>query len=194
MQDDPSAFNLVERLEGPGIGPGDIKKLRDAGYHTIELVAYATKKDLGNIKGISDQKVEKIIDAAMKMTGGLGFTTATEVQQQRQDICYLSTGSRELDGLLRGGIETGSITEIFGEFRTGKTQLCHTLCVTCQLPLEQGGAEGKAMCAPLPPPAASPPLAPGAPPRLPSPPQPTHLRSAPPAGTLTRRAPSGRSG
>ena len=145
MQDDPSAFNLVERLEGPGIGPGDIKKLRDAGYHTIELVAYATKKDLGNIKGISDQKVEKIIDAAMKMTGGLGFTTATEVQQQRQDICYLSTGSRELDGLLRGGIETGSITEIFGEFRTGKTQLCHTLCVTCQLPLEQGGAEGKAM-------------------------------------------------
>jgi RecA/RadA recombinase len=46
---------------------------------------------------------------------------------------------------LTGGIETGSLTEIFGEFRTGKTQLCHTLCVTCQLPLDQGGGEGKAM-------------------------------------------------
>lgn len=32
-----------------------------------------------------------------------------------------------------GGVETGSITEIFGEFRTGKTQICHTLAVTCQV-------------------------------------------------------------
>ena len=42
-------------------------------------------------------------------------------------------------------METGSLTELFGEFRTGKTQLCHTLCVTCQLPMDQGGGEGKAM-------------------------------------------------
>lgn len=54
-------------------------------------------------------------------------------------------GSKELDQLLGGGMETGSITEIFGEFRTGKTQLCHTLCVTCQLKVEQGGGEGKAL-------------------------------------------------
>lgn len=57
----------------------------------------------------------------------------------------LSTGSKDLDTLLGGGMETGSITELFGEFRTGKTQLCHTLCVTCQLPVENGGAEGKAL-------------------------------------------------
>ena len=47
--------------------------------------------------------------------------------------------------LLSGGFETGSITELYGEFRTGKTQLCHTLCVTCQLPLSRGGGEGKAL-------------------------------------------------
>jgi hypothetical protein len=47
--------------------------------------------------------------------------------------------------LAAGGIETGSITELFGEFRTGKTQICHTLCVTAQLPLDQGGGEGKAL-------------------------------------------------
>ena len=58
---------------------------------------------------------------------------------------FVSTGSKELDKLLQGGIETGSITELFGEFRTGKTQLCHTLCVTCQMPLEACGAEGKAL-------------------------------------------------
>lgn len=51
----------------------------------------------------------------------------------RSEIIQLTTGSKELDRLLGGGIETGSITEIFGEFRTGKTQLCHTLAVTCQV-------------------------------------------------------------
>merc|ERR1712159_552734 len=73
------------------------------------------------------------------------FTTAAAELEQRQNMVQLSTGSKELDKLLEGGIETGSITEMYGEFRTGKTQLCHTLCVTCQLPIEQGGGEGKAL-------------------------------------------------
>jgi RecA/RadA recombinase len=51
----------------------------------------------------------------------------------------------EHTSLCVGGIETGSITELYGEFRSGKTQLCHTLCVTCQLPSEMGGAEGKVL-------------------------------------------------
>lgn len=63
----------------------------------------------------------------------MGFTTATELHQKRAEIIQLTTGSHELDKLLGGGIETGSITEIFGEFRTGKTQLCHMLAVTCQV-------------------------------------------------------------
>lgn len=63
----------------------------------------------------------------------MGFTTATEFHQKRAELILLTTGSKDLDKLLGGGIETGSITEIFGEFRTGKTQLCHTLAVTCQV-------------------------------------------------------------
>jgi len=139
-----SSWQMLDQLEGGGISAADLKKLRDRGFHTVEAVAYATKKELGEIKGISDQKVEKLHQAAHKMVP-MGFSTATEVHQTRQDICTLTTGCADLDSLLKGGIETGSITEIYGEFRTGKTQLCHTLCVTCQLPLEQGGAEGKAM-------------------------------------------------
>lgn len=68
----------------------------------------------------------------MKMVP-MGFTTATAAYQKRAELVFLTTGSKELDKLLGGGIETGSITEIFGEFRTGKTQLCHTLAVTCQV-------------------------------------------------------------
>lgn len=65
--------------------------------------------------------------------------------QSRKDLITLTTGSNALDELLKGGFETGSITELFGEFRTGKTQLCHQLCVTCQLPVDRGGGEGKAL-------------------------------------------------
>jgi len=139
-----ASCQLISRLEGGSVSASDLKKLREAGYYTVESVAQATKKELTEVKGISEQKVAKLQEAAFKMTQ-MGFTTATEVHQSRQDICYLTTGSKELDGLLGGGMETGSITELFGEFRTGKTQLCHTLCVTSQLPLEQGGCEGKAM-------------------------------------------------
>ena len=46
---------------------------------------------------------------------------------------------------LAGGIETGAITELFGEFRTGKSQICHTIAVTCQLPVSMGGGEGKCL-------------------------------------------------
>jgi len=127
-----------------GINAADIKKLSEAGYFTVEAVAYATKKALIAIKGFSEQKADKLLAEASKLVP-MGFTTATEYHKQRQEIINLTTGSKELDKLLGGGIETGSITEIFGEFRTGKTQLCHTLCVTCQLDLGQGGGEGKAM-------------------------------------------------
>lgn len=40
---------------------------------------------------------------------------------------------------------TGSITELFGESRSGKSQICHTLCVTAQMSKEQGGACGKVL-------------------------------------------------
>ena len=54
-------------------------------------------------------------------------------------MVFIKTGSDAVDQLLKGGLETGSITELYGEFRTGKTQLCHQLCVTCQLPIKDGG-------------------------------------------------------
>jgi len=132
----------ISKLETSGISAVDTKKLEEAGYYTVESVAYATKKDLINVKGISENKADKILFEASKLIP-MGFTTATEFHQKRSEIIQLTTGSKELDKLLGSGIETGSITEIFGEFRTGKSQICHTLAVTCQLPIDMGGAEGK---------------------------------------------------
>lgn len=73
----------------------------------------------------------------------MGFQSASSVHQNRAEIIQIKTGSEGLDRLLGGGIETGAITEIFGEFRTGKSQLCYQLSVVCQLPADMGGGEGK---------------------------------------------------
>lgn len=143
-EEEESGPMLVSKLEGNGITAAELKKLAEAGFNTVESVAYATKKALIAVKGISEAKADKLLLEASKLVP-MGFTTATELHRQRQDIIQITTGSKELDKLLEGGIETGSITEMFGEFRTGKTQLALQLCVTCQLPLNQGGGEGKAL-------------------------------------------------
>merc|ERR1712018_1098081 len=134
----------VTALEAHGVNGGDIKKLREAGYNTIESIVYAPKKNLLAIKGISEAKADKIISEGQKLVP-TGFTTATAMHLKRSQLIQITTGSKELDKLLQGGVETGSITELFGEFRTGKSQLCHTLAVTCQLPIDNGGAEGKCL-------------------------------------------------
>nr|WCZ58695.1 DNA repair protein RAD51 homolog 1 [Seculamonas ecuadoriensis] len=142
--DENSGPMPISALEGSGITASDVKKLMEAGFYTVESIAFTPKKNLINVKGISEAKADKLIAEATKLFP-MGFTTAHEYHQQRADIVHVTTGSKELDKLLGGGFETGSITEMFGEFRTGKTQLCHTLAVTCQLPVAQGGGEGKAL-------------------------------------------------
>ena len=139
-----SAYCHVSELEQHGINRKDTEKLASAGFCTVQSIAYATLKSLCQVKGVSDAKAQKLREIAYKIVPST-FTTAAAELEQRQNMVQLSTGSKELDKLLEGGIETGSLTELYGEFRTGKTQLCHTLCVTAQLPLDQGGGEGKAM-------------------------------------------------
>lgn len=135
---------LIQKLEEQGIASADIKKLIDAGYSTVESVAFTAKKNLIIIKGLTEAKVDKVLEACLKLVP-MTFQSAASYYTTRQNIIHLTTGSTELDKLLGGGLETYAITEIFGEFRTGKTQICHTLCVTAQMPRSSGGGEGKAM-------------------------------------------------
>jgi DNA repair protein RAD51 len=131
-------------LEKLGIKAKTVETLQKAGYQTVESVVYSPRRALEQVKGLSEAEVTKCLEAAGKLVE-LGFTTAKEYAIQRQSMLKLTTGSADLDKILGGGMETGSMTELFGEFRTGKTQLCHTLAVTCQLPMDQGGGEGKAL-------------------------------------------------
>ena len=84
-----------------GISANDVKKLVDAGFYTIEGVAYTPKKALLAVKGISEAKADKILAEVVKLVP-MGFTTATEFHQKRSEIIQVTTGSKELDKLLQG--------------------------------------------------------------------------------------------
>eukprot|EP01022_Parablepharisma_sp_SALTPOND_P021616 TRINITY_DN4304_c0_g1_i1.p2 TRINITY_DN4304_c0_g1~~TRINITY_DN4304_c0_g1_i1.p2 ORF type:complete len:390 (+),score=49.60 TRINITY_DN4304_c0_g1_i1:139-1308(+) len=141
-EEEGPVYHEVDQLQSHGINAADISKLKLAGLCTVMSVLMCPKKDLINIKGITDQKAEKIYEAAQKIEKG-GFCTGLQVVEKRKKIKRLSTGSIGLDTLLGGGIESQAITEVFGEFRTGKTQLANTLAVTAQLPVAKGGGSGK---------------------------------------------------
>lgn len=132
----------ITRLKEHGIPQADLNKLQESGFHTVESVAMATKKSLIAVKGISENKAEKIMDIVHKIFP-MSLTTATSIYEERKQLVFITTGASAIDRLLGGGIESGALTEIFGEYRTGKTQICHTLAVTAQLPFSMGGSEGK---------------------------------------------------
>ncbi|XP_030196503.1 meiotic recombination protein DMC1/LIM15 homolog isoform X2 [Gadus morhua] len=135
--DEESFFQDIDLLQKHGINMADIKKMKAVGICTVKGIQMTTRRALCNIKGLSEAKVEKIKEAAGKML------TAFEYSTKRKQVFHITTGSQEFDKLLGGGIESMAITEAFGEFRTGKTQLSHTLCVTSQLPGEDGYMGGK---------------------------------------------------
>ncbi|KAI6652299.1 Meiotic recombination protein DMC1/LIM15-like [Oopsacas minuta] len=135
-------YQDVEMLQSYGINLADLKKLKVAGICTVKGVQMTTRKKMANIKGLSEAKVDKIKEAVAKMSNS-DFLTALVYSDKRKQVFRITTGSLELDKLCGGGIESMSITEAFGEFRTGKTQISHTLCVTAQMPGAKGYGGGK---------------------------------------------------
>jgi len=132
----------VENL--PGVGSATLSKLIDSGFSSLESIAFTPASIIREESGLGEKTTEKIIEASMKQLN-VGFKSAKELWNQRRNLAQITTGSQELDALLSGGIETGSVIEFFGEYRTGKTQIMHQLCVNVQLPEEQGGLEGAAL-------------------------------------------------
>ncbi len=132
----------LEKLEG--VGSATAGKLRAAGITTVEAVAVTPPKEIAEKTGIGFNTVLNIVDSARKLLFS-DFTTAEELWKKRQDMCKCSTGSRNLDKLLGGGIETQALTEFIGEFGSGKTQACLMLSVMVQLPTEKGGLGGNAV-------------------------------------------------
>jgi len=128
----------------PGIGDATLKKLKDAGILSVRTLAmYPLKKLTGEV-GLGDKTAEKLVKTAQDVEK-MSFKSADKIWEKRKALNRLTTGSQNLDDILGGGIEPGAVTELYGEYRTGKTQLAHQLCVNAHLPYEQGGLEGNAL-------------------------------------------------
>jgi len=134
-------YEFIEDL--PGVGPATSQKLRELGYHTVESLAMATYRELEPV-GVSEKKAFQIIDAARSAIG-INFVRADELYKMRQNVLRLTTGSKAIDRMVAGGLETQTITEFYGEYGSGKSQFAHQLCVNVQLPPERGGLNGAAL-------------------------------------------------
>lgn len=134
----------IKRIEDlPGVGIHIAEKLKKLGYTTIEALATASLKELSEF--LDEKTAYAIATEARKQLISIPFMRADEYMKIRNTVERLTTGSRQLDALLGGGLETQSITEVYGEFGSGKSQLCHQLCVNVQLPKEKGGLNGGAL-------------------------------------------------
>jgi DNA repair protein RadA len=132
----------IEKL--PGVGEKIAEKLKESGFEDLMGIAACSAGELAGNIGIGEESANKIINAArgkLKM----GFETATEVMKKRESVGKITTGSKDLDSLLGGGVETQAITEAHGAFGSGKSQIAHQLAVTIQLPKEKGGMGAKAL-------------------------------------------------
>ncbi len=134
--------DMIDNL--PGVGPATAEKLREAGYTDIMSIAVASPKELTDAAEIGDATAAKIIQKARKEADVGKFETGSALLEKRAKVGHLTSGSKTFDELLGGGFETQSITELYGEYGSSKTQIAHQLCVSVQLPLEQGGLNSHA--------------------------------------------------
>jgi DNA repair protein RadA len=132
----------VEMVDLDGVSSMTLAKLKKAGLTTYEAIAVTPSREIEDLTGMGADTAQKVTQLARDKIDH-GFIPATEVLEQRKLMLRCNTGSPDLNRILGGGIETGAITELIGEFGSGKTQLCFTLSVLAQQPVEQGGFAGK---------------------------------------------------
>ncbi len=134
----------IEIEDLPGVGPKVAEKLREVGFDDLMSIAASSSGELANAAGVGEITAAKIIEAARDSLE-MGFDTAEKLKEKRKTVGVITTGSKALDDLLGGGVETQAMTEAYGAFGSGKSQLGFQLLVNVQLPTEKGGLNGKAM-------------------------------------------------
>ena len=115
----------------PGVGPATIEKLESVGYNDLMSVAVATPGELIDATGMAQAAAKKII-AIARSSLDMGFESGEEILKKRENVIRISTGSKNFDTLIGGGFESGALSECYGEFGSGKTQIGHILAVNCQ--------------------------------------------------------------
>ncbi len=136
---------MVKELKNlAGVGEKTAEKLKEAGYEDLMAIAAASVGEICDAIDVGEGTAEKVIESARSAVE-MGFESADKIYEKRKQVGKLTTGSKNLDKLLGGGIETGAITEAHGAFGSSKSQLAFQLAVNAQLPKEKGGLGGTAL-------------------------------------------------
>jgi len=139
----------------PGVEPYMINEIKRAGIQSVTDLAVAIPVELlagdyadnNAISGADIETVFQLVTKAKKAlmdSGALDkeFCSAEQILEKRTKLVRFTTGSPVLDTFLKGGVESQALTEVIGEFGSGKSQLCHTLCVTANTnPQTNGGGQ-----------------------------------------------------
>jgi DNA repair protein RadA len=128
----------------PGVGAATVEKLCLAGFNDLMSIAVATPGELVGATEMSEATAKKVI-AIARANLEMNFLSGEDLLKKRAQVIRITTGAKELDKLMGGGFESGAITEAYGAYGSGKSQIAHTLAVRCMLPLEKGGANGVAV-------------------------------------------------
>lgn len=126
----------------PGVGAATAEKLKEAGYDNLISLAVSSPGELVQASGLGEVSARKVINFCRNHLD-MGFETGDQLLKKREQIEKITTGSKMFDDIIGGGFETGSISETFGQFGSGKSQVAHVIAVTTQLPKEKGGTDGQ---------------------------------------------------
>lgn len=138
----------IESLKG--VGPVYAKKFSQQGITTVMDLAVCSSQEIAESLNMNKETVSGFIllaQEALKESGVLEkqIIPARRVLEKRKSLQKLSLGTKSLDDIMLGGVETQAMTELYGEFGSGKSQICFTLCAMVSQPLDTGGLEGQAI-------------------------------------------------
>jgi DNA repair protein RadA len=145
---DEFSLNDVMMSKTKRISPVYIKKLDDYNISDMfGLVAHGPA-EVVEITGMTREEANTAVEYAHQHLIASGklhksFERATDVANRRRNMERFTSGSNDFDNFLIGGFETQSSYELYGEYRSGKTQTCFTAAVMAQLPKEKGGLDGQ---------------------------------------------------
>ena len=132
----------IELEDLPGVGPATAEKLKEAGFNSVVAIAVASPAEVVGFAEIGESTAQKIINAARQHIDIGGFEVSNRILQQRSLIDKISFGTTGMDDLMGGGIETKSITELYGKNNSDMTELWCQIAVNVQLPTDEGGLSG----------------------------------------------------
>lgn len=128
------SMNELNLKDVEGIGPAAIAKLKKAGVTSVKDIATQGLEELSVALGSTKDTASKYIESARELLRDRGiigeeFIDGNKALEDREALPRISTGAPDFDDWLKGGFESGGITELYGEYGSGKSQICHVMSV-----------------------------------------------------------------